>query len=181
METHSREKASEGEMSVGENRGFHESKSSQDQGRNKGYNKKKVTSRKERYPINVLTGSEEEEEEEDEGRCYGALEQESLDGKIPEKAPSDADMEVVGAKDGFLCVAADSPGSVLRGASQAGGNIRCLFRNSEMITGDLRIEVEGEDDICAGERVGSCKVRLGISDGIRPESSGRERHFHCEE
>ena len=180
-ETHSREKASEEEMSVGENRGFHESKSSQDQGCSKGYNKKKVTSRKERYPIQVLTGSEEEEEEEDEGRCYGASEQESLDGKIPEKGPSDADMEVVGAKDGFLCVAADSPGSVLRGASQAGGNIRCLFRNSEMITGNLRIEVEREDDIRAGERVGSGEVRLGISDGIRPKSSGRERHFHREE
>ena len=184
-ETHSREKALEGEMSVGENRGFLESKSSQYQGCSNGYNKKQVTSRKERYTIKVFAGSEEEEEEEeeeeDEGRCYDASEQESFDGKIPEKAPSNVDMEVVGAKDGFLCVAADSSVSVLRGASQAGENIRCLFRNSEMITGDLRIEVEGEDDIRAGKRVGLGEVRLGISDGTRPESSGRERHFHREE
>ena len=179
-ETHRREKAPEGEMLAGKNRGCHESKSSQDQGRSKGYNKKQVTSRKERYTIKVSAGSEEEEEE-DEGRCYGASEQESVDGKIPEKAPTDVDMEVAGAKDGFLCVVADSSGSVLRGASQAGGNFRCLVRNSEMSTSGLRIEVEGEDDLRDGKRAGSGEVRLGSSDGIRPESSGRECHFHREE
>ena len=174
-ETHRREKASEGETSAGENRGFHESKSSQDQGRSKGYNKKQATSRKERYTNKVSVGSEEEEEEEDEGRCCGASEQESVDGKIPEEAPTDVDMEVAGAKNGFLCIVVESSGSVLKGTSQAGGNF------TEMSTGDLRIEVEGEEDLRAGKRVGSEEVRLGSSDGIRPESSGRERHFHREE
>ena len=56
-----------------------------------------------------------------------------------------------------------------------------MFRNSERITGDLRIEVEGEDDIRAGRRVGVGEVGLGISDGTWPESSGRERHSHREE
>ena len=177
METHSCEEAPEGEMSAGKNRGSHDSNSSQDQGRNKGNNKKHVTSRKERYSIKDIAGSEEE----DEGRCYGAPEQESFAGKFSEKTPSDVDMEVVGAKDGFLCVAVDSPGSVFRDANQAGGEIRCLIRNSELITGDLRIEVEGEDDIRVGRRVGLGEVGLGNSDGTRPESSGKERHSHRED
>ena len=97
-ETHSCEEASEGEMSAGENRGSHELNSSQDQGCSKGNNKKQVTSRKESYPIKDIAGSEEE----DEGRCYGAPEQESFAGKFLEKTTSDVDMEIVGAKDGFL-------------------------------------------------------------------------------
>ena len=173
-EIYSYEVAPEGEMSAGENRGSHESNSSQDQGRSKGNNKKKVTSRKERFPIKDIVGSEEE----DEARCHGTPEQESFVGKFLEKTPSDVGMEVVGTKDGFLCVVVDSPGSALRDASQAGGNIRRLFR--EMITGDLRIEVEGEDDIRVGRREGLGEAGLGISDGTRPESSSRERHPHRE-
>ena len=180
-ETHSREKATEGEMSTGEKRGFHESKSSQDQGRSKGYNKKQVTSRKERNTSKVLARSAEEEEEKGEDRCYGASEQEPIDGKFPEIASNDDDMEVVGAKDGFLCVAADSAGYVLRGASEAGGYIRCWCRNSEMSTGDLRSKVEGEDDLRAGKRVGVGEARLGSFDGTRSKSSGRVRHSHRKE
>ena len=152
-ETHGREKAPEGEMPTGEKRGFHVSKSSQDQGRCKGYNMKHVTGKKERNTSKVLAGSKEEEEEKGEGRCYGASEQEPIEGKLPEKTSTDVDMEVVGAK--VLCVAVDSVGSVLRGASQAGGYMRCWRRNSEMSTGDLRSEVEGEDDLRAGKRVGA--------------------------
>ena len=75
-------------------------------------------------------------------------------------------MEDVDAKDGFLCVAVDSPGFDLRDAIQAGGKIRGLFRNSELITGDLRLEVEGEDDIRAERRVGLGEVGLGNYDGL---------------
>ena len=176
-ETHSCEVAPEGEMSASENRGSLEVNSSQDQGRSKGNNNKQVTSRKERSPIKDIAGSEEQ----DEGRCYDALEQESFAGKFSKKTPFDVGMEVGGAKDGSLSVVANSPGSALRDASQAGGNIRCLFRNSEMITGDLRIEVEGEDDIRAGRREGLGEAGLGIVDGNRPESSSRERHPHSED
>ena len=112
-ETHSCEEAPEGETSSGENRGSHEPNSSQDQGRSKVNNKKQVPSRKKIFTIKDIAGSEEE----DEGRCYGASEQEAFVGKFLEKTPFDVDMEVVGAKDGFLCVVADSPGSVLRDAS----------------------------------------------------------------
>ena len=181
METHRREKTPEGKMSVGKKRGSQESKSSQDKGCSKGYNKTQVTNRKERDTSKVLAGREEGEEEKDVGRCYGASEQESIDGKFPEKAPIDVVMEVVGAKDGFLCVAADSSGSVLRDDSQVGGNFRCLIRNSEMSTSDLWSEDEGKDDLRAGKRGGLGEARLGSSDGTQPEPSGRVRHLHREE
>ena len=113
--THRREKIPEGKMSEGEKRGSHESKPSQDKGCNKGYNKTQITSRKERDTSKVLAGSEEGEEEKDEGSCYGASEQESIDGKLPEKAPTDVVMEVVGAKEGFHRVATYSSDLVLRG------------------------------------------------------------------
>ena len=174
MENLGCEEAPECEMSAGENRGSQETNSSQDHGRSKGNNKKQVTSRNERYPTKDIAGSEEE----DEGRYYGASEQESSAGKFLEKTPSVVDTVDVGAKGGFHCAAVDSLGSVLRDAIQAGGKIRCLPRNSELITGDLRPEVEGEDDTRAGRRVRSGEVGLGNFDGTRPESSGRERHSH---
>ena len=115
-ETHGREKVPEGEMPIGEKRGFHGSKSSQDQGRCKGYNTKQVSGRKERNTSKVLAGSEEEEDK-GEGRCNGPSEQEQepIKSKPPKKTSTVADMEVVGAK--VLCVAVESAGSILRGAS----------------------------------------------------------------
>ena len=73
------------------------------------------------------------------------------------------------------------PGSVHGKAIQAGGNSRCLPRNSKMINGDLRLEGEEEDDTRAGRRMRSGEAREGNLDGNRSESSGRERHSYCED
>ena len=141
----------------------------------KGNKKKKVTSRKERYPTKNIAGSEEE----DDGRYYGESKQESSAGKFLGKNPFAIDTEEVSAKGGYHCAAKDLPGSVLWDAIQAGGKSRCLPRNSELITGDLRLEVEGEDDTRAGRRMRSGEVGVGNFDGTRSESSGRERHSRC--
>ena len=172
---HGREKEPEGEMPTGEKRVFHASKPSQDQGRCKGYNMKQVMSRKERNTRKFRVGSEEEEEDRGEGRCYGASEQEMIDGKLPEKTSMFADMEGDGAKDGFLCEAAESAGSVLRGANQGGGYRRCCSQNSGMSTGDVRSEVEEEEESRAGKRVGVGEARHGSFNGTRSKSSGRAR------
>ena len=178
---HGREKEKEEEMPTGELRAFQVLKSSQDQGRCKGYNMKQVTSRKERNTRKVIAGSEEEEEERGEGRCYGASEQETIEGKLPEKTSIDADMEVVRAKEGFLCEFADSVGSVIRGANQVGGYMSCWRRNSGMSTDDSRSEVEGEDNSRVGKRVGAGEARPGSSDGTRPEASGSVRQSYRKE
>ena len=176
MENPRWEEAPECEMSAGENRGFQETNSSQDHGRSKGNNKKQVTSRKERYPTKDTAGSEEV----DEGRYYGESGQESSVGKLLGKTSSVVDTEDVIAKGGLHCAAVDSPGSVIWDAIQRGGKSKCLPRNSELITGDLRLEVEGEDDTRAGRRTRSGEDGVGNFDGTRPEPSGRERHSRRE-
>ena len=164
-------------MSAGENWGSQETNSSQDHGRSKGYNKKQVKCRKERNPTKDIAGSEEE----DVGRYYGGPKQESSVGKFLGKTLVVADTEDVGAKGGFHYAVVNSPGSVLREAIQAGGNSKCLSRNSELSTGDLRLEVEGEDDTRAGRRMRTCEVGVRNYDGIRSKSSGRERHSRRED
>ena len=176
LESPSCEEASECEMSAGENRSSHVTNSSQDQASSKGNNKKQVTNRKESYLIKDIVGSEEE----DEVRYYGEPEQESFSGKFLEKTPSVVDMEDVGAELGSLCVAVESPGFDLKDATQAEGKIRCSSRNLELITGDLRLEVAGEDDTRAGKGGSLGEAGLGNCDGTRSESSGRERHTHRE-
>ena len=176
MENPRWEEALECEMSAGENKGFQETNSSQNHGRSKGNNKKQVTSRKERYPTKDIAGSEEV----DEGRYYGEWEQESPAGKLLGKSSFFVDTEDVGAKGGLQCAVVDSPGSVLWDAIQTGGRSKCLHRNPELITGDLRLEVEGEDDTRVGRRMRSGEEGVGNFDGTRPESSGRERHSRRE-
>ena len=179
---HGREKESEGEMSTREKRVFIASKPSRDQGRCKGYNRKRAMSRMQRTTRKVRAESAEEEEEvRDEGRCYGVSEKEkeTIGGKLTEKTPVDADIEAVGAKVGCLCEVADSEGSVLRGANQGGGYSRCRRRNSVPSTGEVRSEVEEEDVSRAGMRAGAGEARPGSFDGTWSVSAGRAWQPYC--
>ena len=175
-----REKATEGEMMIGEKRGFHGSKSSQDQGRCKGYKTKHVSGRKERNTSKGLAGSGEKEDK-GEGSCNGASEQEqeTIESRIPEKTSTVAEVEVVGEK--VLCVAVESAGSILRGASQVGGYMRGWPRNLEMSTGDLWSEVVREDELRAGKRVGTGEIWRGSPVGTRSKVSGRVCHSYRKE
>ena len=72
VENPSYEEVPKCDMSADEKRGLQDKNSSPDHGCSKGYNKKQVTSRKERHPTKNSAGSEEE----DEGRYYDEPEQE---------------------------------------------------------------------------------------------------------
>ena len=146
------EEASECAMSADENRGCQETNPSQVHGRSEGNNKKQVT-------------SEAESEEVVEDRYYGESEQESFAGKLLGITLAAVDKEEVDAKGGLQCAAVDSPSSVLCDAIQTGGKSRCLPRNSELITEDLRLEVEGEDDTRAERRTRSGEDGVGNFDG----------------
>ena len=176
---HGRDKESEGEMATREKRVFLASKTSRDQGRCKGYNRKRAMSRMERTTRKVRAESAEEEEVRDEGSCYGVSEKETIGGKLTEKTPVDADMEAVGAKVGRFCEVADSKGSVLRGANQVGGYSRCRRRNSVPSTGELRSEVQEKDVSRAGPRAGVGEARPGCFDGTWSVSAGRARQPNC--
>ena len=54
-------------------------------------------------------------------------------------------------------------------------------RNPEMSTGDFWSEVEGEDKLRAGKRVGAGEVRRGSPDGTRSKASGRVCHSYRKE
>ena len=170
---------------VVEERGLQEKFPTQTSGQSEDNNITWGLNREERRILKEKKGSRTEEK----GSFFCALDRDPTSGKVPGETLSSVDLGVECEEGGSSArekVQSHSPAvdgwfggdNVLGYKIQFGREIKPFPRSpntSRETTMSLGLEVEGDDDTCAGRSARSEVESLGMSEGTRPVSSGKVR------